>query len=247
MNVWPPVPPEPPHPRPTPWQPDPLARPPAPSPGSPGWSLVVETGSDWLTERLVEQRLVALAGELDRDAANKVVAELALLDASGDEPVALRLSGVSADLETALTVVDALDLMGVEVQATCLGTISGAAVAILAVADHRTAGPHATVHLCEPRAPLGVAGWDLAGDDLEVHAQHHQRQLQLLQKRIAEACGRPIDAVAGDMRARRVLTAAQARDYGLVDACTSRAPRPPAAHASASKPPAQPRNRPTTE
>lgn len=45
-----------------------------------------------------------------------MVAELALLDASGDEPVTLRLSGVSADLDVALTVVDALDMMGVEVR-----------------------------------------------------------------------------------------------------------------------------------
>jgi ATP-dependent Clp protease protease subunit len=57
------------------------------------------------------------------------------LDASGDEPVALRLSGVSADLDTTLMVVDALDLIGVEVHATCLGTLIGAAVAIPAMAE----------------------------------------------------------------------------------------------------------------
>jgi hypothetical protein len=124
--------------------------------------LIVDTQPDWLTERLVERRLLVLAGELDRDAANRLVAELALLDASRDEPVMLRLSGVSADLDTALMVVDALNLMGVPVQATCLGTITGGAVAILAVADRRTAGAHATVHLHEPPVPPDVAGRDLA-------------------------------------------------------------------------------------
>jgi ATP-dependent Clp protease protease subunit len=235
MNVWPPVPFEPPHPRRFPWQPDPAARPPAPSPGSPGWSLVVDTGSSWLSERLVERRLVALAGELNRDAANQVVAELALLDATGDEPVTLQLSGLSADLDTTLTVVDALDLMGVDVHATCLGTISGPAVAILAVANQRIAGPHATVHLCEPRFPLGVTGRDLAGGDLESHAHEYQRQLRLLQERIAEACRRPVDEVADDMRVGRILTAAQARDYGLVDTCASRAPMPPSSEAQANE------------
>jgi len=148
------------------------------------------------------------------------VAELALLDASGDEPVTLRLSGVSADLDTALTVVDALDLMGAEVHATCLGTITGAAVAILAVADQRTAGPHATLHLREPRSRHG-----LDGRDVEAQAEHHQRQLRQLQERIATACRRPVDGVIEDMRAGWVLTAQEAREYGLIDSCASQASR----------------------
>lgn len=218
MSMWPPFPPEPPQPRRTPWQPEP--RVPAPAPVSPAWSLVVDARPDWLAERLLEQRLVALAGELDREAANRAVAALALLDASGDEPVQLRLSSVTADLDTALTVVDTLDLMGVEVHATCLGTLTGAAVAILAVADQRAAGPHATVHLCEPRSPRGIAG-----RDLDVHAENFQRQLRRLQERVATACRRPVDVVAGDMRDGRVLTAEEARGYGLVDTCAARPTR----------------------
>ncbi len=220
MSVWPPYPPEPPQRR-TPWQPAPPPGP-GPSPVPAGWSVSV-AAPDPLADRLVAQRLVVLAGELDRDAANRAVATLALLDASGDEPVALRLSGVSAELDGALTVVDALDMMGVEVHATCLGTLTGAAVAVLAVADRRAAAPHATVHLREPR-PQGAAG-----RDLEACAEHHRRQLRLLQERIAAACGRPVEEVAGDMRTGRVLTAEQARDYGLVDTCTGRASRSPAA------------------
>lgn len=217
MSVWPPVPPEPPHPLRTPWQPAPATPRVADPSSSPGWSLIADTEAGWLAERLVERRLLALAGDLDLDAANRTVAELALLDASGDEPVTLRLSGLSADLDSALTVVDALDMMGVEVHATCLGTITGAAVAILAVADQRTAGPHATVALREPRAHHHVAG-----PDLHTHAEHHQRRLRGLQERIAAACRRPVDNVIDDMRAGRLLDAEQARDYGLVDSFTRR-------------------------
>jgi ATP-dependent Clp protease, protease subunit len=213
VNVWPPVPPEPPRPLRTPWQPGPAAPPPVAEP-PPGWSLIADTEPNWLAERLVERRLLALAGELDRDAATRLVAELALLDASGDEPVQLRLSGVSADLDIALTVVDALDLMGVPVHATCLGTIAGAAVAVLAAADRRTAGQHATVQLREPRPGPGVAGVDL-----ETQAEHHHRQLRLLQERIASACHRSVDEIVADMRAGRALTAEQAREYGLIDSC----------------------------
>jgi ATP-dependent Clp protease protease subunit len=207
---WPPLPPEPPEPplpR-SPWLPD--VRP--PSPASASASLVVGA-PDWLAERLLEQRVIALAGEVDEQTANRVVAELGLLDASGDRPVDLRLSGVSADLGVVLTLVDALDLMGAPVHVTCLGTLTGPAVALLAVGDRRTAGRHATLHLCEPRSsPHG-----LPGRELETLAAEHARQLRHLQERMADACGRPVDEIAADMRAGRLLTTDEARDYGLLD------------------------------
>jgi ATP-dependent Clp protease protease subunit len=168
---------------------------------------------DRLAERLLDRRVVALAGELDAGTAHRTVAELALLDASGDGPVLLRLSGVRVDLDTALQLVDALDLMGAPVHATALGTLSGAAIAVLAVADVRTAGPHALLELVEPRPPGSVRGWDV-----EAWAADHARQVRRLQERLAQACGRPVDEIAADMRAGRVLTAPEARAYGLVDA-----------------------------
>ena len=205
----PPNPPEPPRPRHDPWHPEP--RPPAPGAASASAALVVG-GGDWLAERLLDQRVVTLSGELDTDAVNRAVAELALLDATGDDPVRLRLSGVGADLEGALTLVDALDLVGIPVHATSLGTLSGPAVAVLAVADRRVAGAHAMVRLCEPRAPRGVPG-----REVEAWAAEHARQLRRLQERLAAACGRSVDEVAADMRAGRLLDAEEARAYGLVD------------------------------
>ena len=209
---WRPVPPEPPGrpPERTPWLPAPTS--PAPGPVSASASVVVGM-PDWLTERLLEQRVIALSGDLDPEAANRAVAELALLDASGDQTVQLRLAGLTVDLDTALTLVDALDLMSAPVRATCLGTLTGAAVAILAVADVRVAGPNAILQLREPRAPRGVPGVRL-----ESWAADHARQSRRLVERLAEACGRPVDEVAADVHAGRLLSAQEARDYGLVDA-----------------------------
>ena len=205
----PPSPPDPPVPRRTPWLPEP--RPTAPGPVSASASMIVGD-RDWLGERLLDQRVVALAGELDAETVNHTVAALALLDAEGDAPVQLRLSGVSADLDAALPLIDAIDLMGAPVHATGVGTLSGAAIALLALADRRTVGPHAMLRLVEPRQPGGIPG-----REVEARAAEHAARLRGLQERLAEACGRPVDEVAADMRAGRVLTAPEARDYGLVD------------------------------
>jgi ATP-dependent Clp protease protease subunit len=178
-------------------------------------------GTDWLAQRLLDERILALAGELDDATANETVAALGLLDASGDAPVRLRLSGVSAGLGTALTLVDALDLMGAPVHATCLGTLTGPAVAILAVADRRIAGRHTTVHLCEPRTVHGIPG-----RELDALAAEHARQLRRLQERLAAACGRTADDVAADMRAGRMLSAEEAQAYGLLDSTEPSGRRP---------------------
>ncbi|MGH4021744.1 MAG: ATP-dependent Clp protease proteolytic subunit [Pseudonocardiaceae bacterium] len=214
MNVWP----LPPEPRPTPWQPDP--HPGSPPRSSPPVWHIVESRQDWLAERLFDQRVVPLTGRLDAADVNRAAASLALLDASGDDPVELRLCDVDADLDGALTLIDTLDLMGVPVHATCLGELTGPAVALLAVADRRIAGQHATVRLREPRTRFDGHTCDVAD-----RADHLQRQLRRLQERVAEACHRPVDTVAADMRAGRIMTAEEARGYGLVDTCAAKPAR----------------------
>jgi ATP-dependent Clp protease protease subunit len=212
-STWPPhpplpVPPEPPqYPPPSPWRPEP--RPPvAPAPSM----QVVVAAEDRLAERLLDHRVVALAGDLDEETVNRTVAALALLDAAGDEPIQLRLSSVGAGLDAALTLVDALDLVGAPVHATALGSLTGPAVALLAVADVRVVAPHAVVQLTEPRAPRG-----LSGREVETAAAQRARQLRRLQERLAEACGKDVEQLVQDMRVGRVLSAEDARAYGLAD------------------------------
>jgi ATP-dependent Clp protease protease subunit len=214
-STWPPQPPQPPQP---PFPPEPLPHPPwQPVPRSAPTGPVSASASvvfqrDWLAERLLDQRIVALAGELDAETVNRTVASLALLDADGDERVHLRLSGVSGDLDAVLTLVDALDLVAAPVHATALGMLAGPVVALLAVADHRVVGAHAVLQLTEPRAPRG-----LSGREVEAAAEQRAHGLRRLQERLATACRRPVEEIAADMRAGRVLGAEEARAYGLAD------------------------------
>ena len=65
------------------------------------------------------------------------------------------------------------------------------------------------------------------GPEVEAWAAERIRRLRALQERLAAACRRPVDEIAADMRAGRVLSAQEARDYGLVDATVAagRTPR----------------------
>jgi ATP-dependent Clp protease protease subunit len=184
---------------------------------------MLSAGWDWLGERLLDRRIVSVSGPLTAEATNRAAASLALLDASGDDPIQLRLHNVRpdprAELDSVLTLLDTIDLLGVQLHATGLGSLTGGVVVLLAVADYRVAGANATVRLREPRTLLTGSGSEVAA-----HAEQAGRQLRLLQGRLADACHRPVETVIEDMRAGRALTAEQARDYGLVDLISPAAP-----------------------
>lgn len=163
----PPSPPDPSLPRHTPCRPEP--RPTSPGPVTASVAMVVGM-QDRLAERLLDQRVIALAGELDDDVVNRTVAALALLDASGDEPVHLWLSGVGADLDTPLPLIDALDLVGAPVHATALGTspdrpwrCSRSPTAASSGRTRRCA--------CSPRRRRGTTGWPTRPPRAERHAR----------------------------------------------------------------------------
>lgn len=197
--------------RPSPWLP--AATPPTTTPVPPS-VVLTSGGGEWLRERLLDRRIVLARGHLDHDLATQLCAELLTLDAEGDEPVELHMSTPGADLDAALTVLDAMDAMRVPVHALAVGTVGGVAVAVFAAARRRISFPHATFRLTEPRLHASGSASELGAQD-----ERYRSLLASLYARIAEATGRD---PAEDFRRGRFLSAADARDQGLVTEITSR-------------------------
>ena len=210
----PPVPPipSPPSPPPVPWppprpEPEPSPWRPGSPPPVPGSALVLE-----LADRLLAQRIVLLSGTLDGPAATAAVARLMLLDADSGERIELHLSCPDGDLDAALVLAEAVDLLRAPVTAVLLGTVGGPVLAVVAAADRATAHANASLVLREPRtSATGRA------DELLAAGEQHGRQVAELSSRIAAATRRAPDEIAADLREGRVLDARQAVEYGLVD------------------------------
>jgi ATP-dependent Clp protease protease subunit len=163
-------------------------------------------------DRLFEQRVVFLWGPLDDLTASHLAAELMTLDATGDDPVQLHIDSPGGTLEAALCLVDVIDLLGVELTATCVGQAVGPVLGPLAVAHHRRATAHARFRLSEPV-------FELSGPAREIDAQAagHRAQLRRFCERLAPALGRPAESLEQDLATGRFLDAAQALEYGLID------------------------------
>jgi hypothetical protein len=95
IDTWPPGPPEIP----------PLRPPdrPAPKPILPSWLEPDPAGLDRdVADRLLEQRVIVVGGRLDDSVANRVAAQLLLLDARETDPITLHLACTDAELEASL-------------------------------------------------------------------------------------------------------------------------------------------------
>jgi ATP-dependent Clp protease protease subunit len=166
----------------------------------------------WLEERLFDRRIVMIRGSLTGPAATQAAAALLTLDAMGTEPVELHVAAPDGELTAAFAVVDALEAMRAEVRAVVTAEAGGAVLAVLAAAKRRTAYRHARIRLAEPRAAT-VAG---TADEVAAAAGQYLRELEELALRIVAATGQPRSRVEDDMSAGRVLTAAEAQEYGLI-------------------------------
>jgi ATP-dependent Clp protease, protease subunit len=192
---------------PRPWE-VPPGPPGAPSPPGGGEGL-----PSWLEERLFDRRIVMIRGSLTGPAATQAAATLLTLDAMGTDPVELHVAAPDGELTAAFAVVDALDAMRAEVRAVVTAEAGGAVLAVLAAAKRRIAYRHARIRIAEPRA-AAVAG---TADEVAAAAGQYLRELEELALRIAAATGQPRSRVEDDMSAGRILTAVEAREYGLID------------------------------
>ena len=87
-----------------------------------------------------------------------------------------------------------------------------------AAAQHRSALVHARIRMSEPRAGT-LSG---TADEVTAAAGRYLRELEEMAVRLAEATGQPRSRIEDDLSAGRLLSAAEAKEYGLVDEVVGR-------------------------
>jgi ATP-dependent Clp protease protease subunit len=165
---------------------------------------------------LLGKRLVFVRGRLDDANVNGVIGQLLLLaQMDSVRTIELYLDSPGGSLSAALSLYDVMHTLGAPVSTTCLGTAGGAAVLPLAggAPGQRYALPHARLHLIDEQVEI-LAG---RGNDLASQADQAARLRARWREALAKHTAYTGARLDRDLSAGQWLSAAEARDYGLVD------------------------------
>jgi ATP-dependent Clp protease protease subunit len=170
--------------------------------------------------RLLQDRVVFLGSVVDDDVANLIVAQLLHLESENPErDIAIYVNSPGGSGTAMFAIYDAMRYVRPDVATYCVGQAASAAAVILAsgAPGKRFALANARVLLHQPHGELGGQS-----SDLQIHAKEFLRQRRRMEEIIAEQTGQTIERVHEDLDRDFILTADEAKAYGVIDHVSAR-------------------------
>ncbi|MBN2026315.1 MAG: ATP-dependent Clp endopeptidase proteolytic subunit ClpP [Actinobacteria bacterium] len=170
--------------------------------------------------RLLKDRIIFLGMEIDDHVANLVMAQLLHLESEDPEKdIHIYINSPGGVVTSTLAIYDTMQYVKADVSTICIGqAASGAALLLCAGATgKRFALPHSRVLLHQPAG--GTSGQAV---DIDIHAREILRLRDLLDKILSDHTGQALDKIRGDTDRDFIMTAHEARDYGVIDAVIER-------------------------
>jgi ATP-dependent Clp protease protease subunit len=165
--------------------------------------------------RLLKDRIVFLGGEVDDDAANIIVAQMLFLEMEDpDADIMLYINSPGGSVTAGMAIYDTMKYLKCEVSTLCVGMAASMGAFLLAAGakGKRKALPNAEIMIHQPSG--GARG---QATDIQIHAEQILRIKKKLNEELAKNTGRPLEQVEKDVERDFFLTAAEAKEYGLID------------------------------
>jgi len=165
--------------------------------------------------RLLKDRIVFLGTPIDDQIGNLIMAQLLHLESDDpDKDIHLYINSPGGEMTTLFAVYDTIQYVKPDVSTIVMGQAASAA-AVLALSGakgKRYALPHARILLHQPHG--GVEGQAV---DIEIQAKEIVRGRALMHELIAQHTGQPLEKVVKDTDRDFILTADEAKEYGILD------------------------------
>ena len=166
--------------------------------------------------KLFEERIIFVGVQIDDASANDVMAQILYLESvDPDRDIIMYINSPGGSFTSLMAIYDTMQFARPDVQTYCLGQAASAAAVILAAGTpgKRFALPNARILIHQP-ATEGVYG---QVSDLQIQADEIQRVRRLLETTLARHTNRDADQVRKDIERDKILTADEAKAYGIVD------------------------------
>ena len=168
-----------------------------------------------LYSRLLKENIIFLGTPIDDTVANLICAQLLHLESENpDKDINLYINSPGGDINALFAIYDTMQYIKPDITTICFGQAASAAAVLLAAGagGKRLALPHARILVHQPYA--GASG---QASDIELVAAEIARLKASLEEVLAAHTGQPMEKIAADTDRDFVMTAEQARDYGIID------------------------------
>lgn len=173
---------------------------------------------NYLELHLLQARKVFLRSPINAETAQAVVTRLLILDAEQPEAeIVLYINSAGGDIHAGLAIYDAIQTIRSPVSPICTGTAANMGSLLLAggTAGRRFAWPHARVMLHQPLLLETLTG---TATDLDIRAREMLQRRDAIYRLYAHHTGQAVEKIAQDMGRDYWMSAAEAKDYGVIDA-----------------------------
>jgi ATP-dependent Clp protease protease subunit len=156
-----------------------------------------------------------LGQPIDDTVANDVMAQLLTLESmDSDRDIILYINSPGGSFTALTAIYDTMQFVRPDVMTICLGQAASAAAIILAggAKGKRYALEHSRILIHQPSSEGGGQA-----SDIEIQAREIMRMRELLENMLSKHTIRTPQEIAQDIERDKILTAAEAVEYGLID------------------------------
>ncbi|MBR5515846.1 MAG: ATP-dependent Clp endopeptidase proteolytic subunit ClpP [Clostridia bacterium] len=165
--------------------------------------------------RLLNDRIVFLADEVNDVTASLVVAQLLFLEAQDpDKDICMYINSPGGSVSAGMAIYDTMNYIKCDVSTICIGMAASMGAFLLSsgAKGKRIALPNSEIMIHQP-----LGGMQGQASDIKIHADHILRTKAKLNQILSENTGKPLEQIEKDTDRDNFLTAAQALEYGLID------------------------------
>ena len=165
--------------------------------------------------RLLKERIIFLGTPIDDTVANLMMAQLLHLESEDpDKDISIYINSPGGEITGLFAIYDTMQYIKPDVSTTCIAQAASAAAVLLAsgTPGKRYALPHARILIHQPHG--GASGQAV---DIELQAKEIIRMRELLDSILAHHTGQSAEKIAHDTDRDFIMSAPEAKDYGMVD------------------------------
>ena len=170
--------------------------------------------------RLLKERIIFLGGGIDDHVANLIIAQLLFLEAEdADKDIHLYINSPGGVVTAGMAIFDTMRYIKAPVSTICVGQAASMGAFLLAAGEKgkRFSLNHSRIMIHQP-----LGGFQGQATDINIHAKEILRMKDELNSLLAELTGQKFEKVENDTERDYFMSAADAKEYGLIDAIVTR-------------------------